>query len=301
VVRWQKSLAELTLLAVKTMKLYPSPVRLGLLEVLSRTREELFIASPYVKTSEMDWLLCQLSKMKINLRRIRLMTDIRSENVLSGSLDLEALVLLIDTQPTAQIINLPRLHAKVYVADSSFALVTSANLTRSGLEHNYEYGVGIDTESDVRALRHDMESYSRLGSAVSRDVVSGLKIAADEVRQDYKALQNDALTKLRLKVGKTLESVEIQFLTAHVGGRTAHSLFADAIRFCLSKRPATTPELHRQISELLPDLCNDSRDLVINGQHFGKKWKHTVRTAQVFLRRKGEIKLIGKEWHLNVL
>src|SRR5260221_3476685 len=69
------------------------------------------IGSPYVKTNEMDWLLCQLSKRKIQPLRIRLVTDIRSENVLSGSLDLEALQLLIDGEP-AQVINLPRLHAK---------------------------------------------------------------------------------------------------------------------------------------------------------------------------------------------
>ena len=280
-------------------KLYPSPVRAGLLEVLSRSRYELLLASPYVKTNEMDWLLCQLSKRKVQLRRIRLVTDIRSENVLSGSLDLEALELLIDSAPNAQVINLPRLHAKVYIADTSFALVTSANLTRPGLESNYEYGVGLDEPDDVKVVRDDLETYSRLGGPVSRVVVSTLRAAADEVRPEYEAVKAEAVKKLRLKVGKALEIAETRFLQAHVGDRTAHSLFADAIRYCLSKRPASTRDLHEQVRMLLPDLCDDSRDLVINGQHFGKKWKHVVRTAQVFLRRKGVIKLIGKEWHLH--
>ena len=258
------------------------------------------MASPYVKTNEMDWLLCQLSKRKSHLRRIRLVTDIRSENVLSGSLDLEALELLIDSEPNAQVINLPRLHAKVYIADSHFALVTSANLTRPGMEFNYEYGVGIERMDEVRVVRADIEAYSRLGGAVSRDVVATLKSAANEVRQDYQALKAEAVAKLRKKVGKALETAETQFLRAHVGDRTAHSLFVDAIRYCLSRHPSSTRALHEQVRTLLPDLCDDSRDLVINGQHFGKKWKHTVRTAQVFLRRKGEIRLIGKEWHLYV-
>ena len=282
------------------MKLYPSPVRIGLLEVLRRSREELLLASPYVKINEMDWLLCQLSKRKSHLRRIRLVTDIRAENVLSGSLDLEALELLFDSQPNAQVINLPRLHAKVYIADSAFALVTSANLTRPGLEFNYEYGVGIERADQVRVVRADIEAYSRLGGTVSREVVATLKTAANEVRQDYQDLKAEAVAKLRKKVGKALAAAETQFLQAHVGDKTAHSLFADAIRYCLSKRSASTRDLHEQVRALLPDLCDDTRDLVINGQHFGKKWKHTVRTAQVFLRRKGEIKLIGKEWHLHV-
>lgn len=282
------------------MNLYPSPVRVGLLEVLSRTRDELLLASPYVKTSEMHWLLGQLTKRGVPLRRLLLVTDIRSENVLSGSLDLEALELLIDGVPNAQVINLPRLHAKIYIADTSFALITSANLTRPGMQLNFEYGVGIDDPKDVGVVRDDLEKYSRLGGVISREVISSLRSATDEVRKDYNDLKTAAVKELRRRVGRALLAVETQFLQAHVGVRTAHSLFADAIRYGLSIRPASTRELHEQVRLLLPDLCDDSRDLVINGQHFGKKWKHVVRTAQVFLRRKGEISLIGKEWHLNV-
>ena len=62
----------------------------------------------------------------------------------------------------------------------------------------------------------------------------------------------------------------------------------------------STRELHEKLKELLPELCDDRMELVINGQHFGKKWKHIVRNAQVFLRRKGAIHLIGKEWHVNL-
>jgi len=282
------------------MRLYSSPVRLGVLEVLTRTRDELLIASPYVKTNEVDWLLCQLNKQSKRLRRIRLVTDIRSENVLSGSLDLEGLELLLDGEPTAEVINLPRLHAKVYIADTAFALVTSANLTRPGLAFNYEYGVGLDSPQHVKAVRADIEAYSRLGGSVSRQVIATLKAAANDIRPEYDAVKAEAVKKLRLKVGKALQVTETTFLQAHIGNRTAHSLFADAIRYSLSRNPATTRELHDEVRKLLPDLCDDSRDLVINGQHFGKKWKHVVRTAQVFLRRKGEIKLIGKEWHLIV-
>lgn len=281
------------------IKLYPSPVRAGLIEVLNRTHDDLLLASPYVKVNEMDWVLSQLSKRRIQLRRIRLVTDIRAENVLSGSLDLEALELLMDGEPNAQVINLPRLHAKVYVADATFALVTSANLTRPGLDSNYEYGIGLDDPADVEVVRDDIELYSRLGNAVSRDVVSTLKAAADEVRDEYVKLKAEAVKKLRQKARKALETVDARFLQAQVGNKTAHSLFAEAIRYCLTKRPSSTRDLHEQVRALLPDLCDDSRDMVVNGQHFGKKWKHVVRTAQVFLRRKGVIKLIGKEWHLH--
>jgi hypothetical protein len=97
-----------------------------------------------------------------------------------------------------------------------------------------------------------------------------------------------------------LSSRLTEFLRAQVGARSAHSLFADAILYLFSIRPMSTPELHRKLKELLPELCDDTKDLVINGQHFGKKWKHTVRTAQVFLRRKGAIQLVGDKWHVKV-
>jgi hypothetical protein len=47
-----------------------------------------------------------------------------------------------------------------------------------------------------------------------------------------------------------------------------------------------------------PDLCDNSIDRVINGVHFGRKWKHMLRNAQVFLRRKGLIELYDKKWRL---
>jgi len=47
----------------------------------------------------------------------------------------------------------------------------------------------------------------------------------------------------------------------------------------------------------LPDLCDDDVELVINGEHFGKKWKHQVRNAQQALKRVGRISFDGKRWH----
>ena len=245
-----------------------------------------------------DVLIRRVRKLINQPYHLTIASELFAENVLSGSLDLDALELLIDSEPNAQVINLPRLHAKVYIADTRFALVTSSNLTRPGMESNYEYGVGIDDPAVVSRVRKDVEAYSCLGGSVSRMVISSLKETADELRADYVNVNADAARKLRQKAGELLDVAETRFLQAHVGNRTAHSLFADAIRYCLSKSPASTKALHEQVKSLLPDLCDDTRDLVINGQHFGKKWKHVVRTAQVFLRRKGVIRLENKLWRL---
>jgi hypothetical protein len=37
---------------------------------------------------------------------------------------------------------------------------------------------------------------------------------------------------------------------------------------------------------------------VIDGQRFGKRWKHDVRNAQQYLKRQGIIVFDGRKWQL---
>lgn len=59
-----------------------------------------------------------------------------------------------------------------------------------------------------------------------------------------------------------------------------------------------TIELEQQIKAILPDMCDDKVDRVIDGVHFGKLWKHDVRNAQQYLKRNGQIKSDGIKWAL---
>src|SRR5438876_305858 len=127
------------------LKLYSASLRTGLKEVLNAVSQELVIASPYIKTSEAEWVCEQLERRRTaSSLRLQVLTDVRSANVLSGSLDIEALNVFSTRIQASVIVNLPRLHSKVYVADRSCALVTSANLTPSGMDYNFEYGVEFD-------------------------------------------------------------------------------------------------------------------------------------------------------------
>jgi phosphatidylserine/phosphatidylglycerophosphate/cardiolipin synthase-like enzyme len=279
-----------------------SPFRNHLEKLLDCARQELLVASPYIKTREAEWVCNRLSKNGHDKTiHLQVLTDVRSSNVLGGSLDMEALRVLNSGLSHCEIINLPRLHAKVYVADDAFAVITSANLTPSGLDSNLEYGIGITDPSTIRGVRRDMQLYATLGNLLSGETIVELEKVSDGLRAEYQAIERSSETKLRLKFNETLRQANTQFLRAQVGARSAHGLFADAMIYLLSSGPKTTSRLHRKLKELLPELCDDKTELVINGQHFGKKWKHVVRNAQVFLRRKGAIQLIGKEWHVNVL
>lgn len=257
------------------------------------------MSSPYIKIKEADWVCNELVKKSGSPVRLQLLTDVRSENVLNGSLDIKALTLFAETLQNTTIVNLPRIHAKVYIADSNFALITSANLTPSGLENNFEYGVGVDDSIVVSKVRNDLEAYARLGNVLSSNTLGELVKTADEISDEYRRLQKSAGSKLKKRFSEKLHSANYEFLRAQVGSRSAHSLFSEAIIYALSLGPLPTPQLHPKIQNLLPDLCDNSTELVIDGQFFGKKWKHAVRNAQQYLKRVGKISFDGKVWALK--
>jgi phosphatidylserine/phosphatidylglycerophosphate/cardiolipin synthase-like enzyme len=281
------------------MILHSRPLRTALVEVIRSAREDLLIAAPYIKEDEAKWVCDELAaRASSNDCRLKVLTDIRSDSVLGGSLDLEALELFGQRRSNTQVVSLPRLHAKVYVADMRRALVTSANLTPSGLDFNFEYGVCLDESALVRQVRGDLEAYAKLGSVLSEAALVSLLSVAKSLKDEYEQVNKATSRRIKSRFNETLRQAQRQFLSVQVGNRTAHGLFADAMVYLLSTRPLSTEELHPRIAQLLPDLCNDDADLVINGQKFGKQWKHTVRNAQVFLRRAGRIALKNGKWTL---
>lgn len=211
---------------------------------------------------------------------------------------MEALALVARRLAHSEIVNLPRLHAKVYIADGAEALVTSANLTPSGLDLNLEYGVSLTLQADVRAVQADLSRYAGIGTPLTLDLLNELTPLAEELRREFAAIEKESTKQLKKRFSAKLKQANAQFLRAQVGARTAHAIFADAIVYLLSKRPLPTSRLHLLIQQLLPDLCDDSVELVINGERFGKRWKHNVRNAQQSLKRTGRIHFDGKMWSI---
>lgn len=279
------------------MKLIARPLRAALAEVIQLASEELLVAAPYIKTVEVNWM-CDLLAHSSGEKNctIRVLTDIRSDSVLSGSLDLEALNIFYQRGNRAEVVSLPRLHAKVYIADNRRALLTSANLTPAGLDHNYEYGVCLEDSALVTKVRNDLEAYACLGSILDEVDLESLLDVAQNLKDEYKQLTKSVNHSLKARFTRTLRQAHIKFLSAQVGKRSAQGLFAEAILHALSQGPLTTRQLHPSVQSLLPDLCDDSVELIINGERFGKRWKHAVRNAQQYLKRSGRIVFHGGRW-----
>ena len=97
------------------------------------------------------------------------------------------------------------------------------------------------------------------------------------------------------------EDVVLRALLEDVRARVREGVtrvFSRTILFLLQGGPLRTIDLHPQIKRIHPDLCDDSVDRVIDGERFGKRWKHLVRTAQQILKRDGSVQFDGTFWRL---
>lgn len=283
----------------EAVSLVRSPWTESLQKLLSLVDQNLLIACPFVKRFATERILAQLDQRQLlESVRLRLITDLRPESTLAGSMDLEALSELGRNVPGFELTHLPSVHAKVYVADWKMAIVTSGNLTEPGLCGNVEYGVALADDSVVRQVRSDLEGYASLGAKVSIEDVAALSAEMEDLKALFQQAERSVRVQARRAFREKLKSTHIQLLRHRARGKTTHAIFSDTIRFLLTKGPLRTEELHPLIQLLHPDLCDDSVDRVIDGVHFGKKWKHYVCNAQQYLKRHGGIRFDGLRWHL---
>lgn len=277
-----------------------SPIQPHLASLIENCTSSLTIASPYIKTAAVDWLI----KIKpSSLHRIQVLTNLSVENVLSKSLDINALKNLIAAFDETTIFSLPSLHAKVFITDETSAFITSANLTMGGLRNNYEYGIVLQNRAEVQTIVQDMQAYMALGNSVNFAFLERIEeqIIKLETLQRY-ALKNPAIQAFNREVVQSKNEIQdLLFARRLENGGSINSIFTKTILMLLKRQPKglATPEIHVQIQNLHPDICDDLIDRVVNGQHFGKRWKHYVRRAQEYLREKNLIYRENGIWRLS--
>jgi hypothetical protein len=280
-------------------KLIRSPWDLAFVDLVSKVESNLLLVSPFVKVQSAQRIISELARRSVcDQVRVVGLTNLRPESALNGAMDLEALVELGRALPLFELTHLPGLHAKVYVADDKLAVITSANLTEPGMSGNLEYGVALTEPGVVRQVRRDFENYARLGARVLPADVESLLSETRELKALLKEAEQSIRRRAKRAFQEKLKSTENQLLKQRARGRTTQGLLCEAILFALSKGPLRTDELHPLVQRLQPDLCDDSIDRVIDGVHFGKKWKHHVRSAQQRLKRDRRIRYDGELWHL---
>jgi HKD family nuclease len=127
----------------KSIQLIQNPTEKRLLNMISAVRASLFVVTPFFKEGMIDKVLSSLKEGKL---RVLLRTD--AFDMAGGISDLNALRKL--AQHGAEIREIRNLHAKVIVFDEKKALITSSNLTKSGLNTNVEIGILVEDEEFIK-------------------------------------------------------------------------------------------------------------------------------------------------------
>jgi phosphatidylserine/phosphatidylglycerophosphate/cardiolipin synthase-like enzyme len=132
----------------KEIELIKSPWLNTFRKLLTQTNTEFTFTSPFIKLSVVNLIFeCRKSNFSING-----LTSFRLRNFERGVSDLGAIKLLFDKQ--ARIKNIANIHSKIYIFDSTAAVISSANLTPGGLIRNVELGVLLRERNVVKELKN---------------------------------------------------------------------------------------------------------------------------------------------------
>jgi phosphatidylserine/phosphatidylglycerophosphate/cardiolipin synthase-like enzyme len=265
--------------------------------LLRSAKKSVLICAPFVTRDGAEAVVEHLSEAVREQGSCRIVTNLSPLNVLQHVTDPSALKFLVENVPSFTVWHLPKLHAKVYIADARIAIVTSANLTGGGLTHNYEYGVHIRNAIVVRQIRNDITAYSELGACLTVAELNRYVVVSEQVRAAFERQQRSISRTARNEFERLFYEAENELIALRVSGASRTRVFERTIEYLLGRYGAiSTPEIHARIASIHPDLCDETVDRVINGRHFGKQWKHAVRTAQSHLKQAGSIQLVAGKW-----
>lgn len=126
---------------------------------LRRSRGELRIVSPFVKVGALSRLVCE------HRGAIRMITRFSHEDWAKGVSDIAALRDVMNMGGNVR--GVRNLHAKLYLFGDTETIITSANLTGSGMDRNHEFGLHSD---DLAVVGSASGYFERLWRKAGPDV-----------------------------------------------------------------------------------------------------------------------------------
>ncbi len=152
-----------------------SPWEKILLQQLRGAKRHVYLASPFIKSPTAS-LITQNINRGTDFRYIN---SFKLAHFNNGASDLEALSIFNENKCRQK--NVPNLHAKLFIFDNA-AIITSGNLTPSGLKNNLEYGILVQ-DSLVTEIKRDYLSifnnpdYPKITSNIidkAKDIISSI-------------------------------------------------------------------------------------------------------------------------------
>ena len=221
--------------------------------------KSLYLSSPYIKNAVATLFYEVLrSKQDLNLS-IQILTRIRIQDLIEGASDLEAFEKLLQLEElegiNAEVRCISNLHAKVYIFDENSAIVTSSNLTPSGLKSNIEYGIEVTDSTDIQQMLIDMRNYWDAAEILTTETLEQigerLEITESVVKVDQAAQQRknhlpipnlsipiQSIGKRFAPLGQDVENSELENLRDTIS--TSTSKYRKRTRVVITRSENTT-------------------------------------------------------------
>ena len=116
-----------------------------LTDALRADASELRVICPFIKVGALDRLL------SLNPGSVQVITRFNLTDLAEGVSDIAALRMLLDAGACVR--GIRKLHAKLYLFSASRAIITSANLTKSALDRNHEFGIVAQDAAIIATCR----------------------------------------------------------------------------------------------------------------------------------------------------
>ena len=257
--------------------------RSALETLITSAKKSLVIVTPYIKSDEAAWV----RELLDDNVHVETLCSIQVDAISAGSLDIEALIHLSTATSGSLLFHNERLHAKVYIADDSAAIVTSGNLTQSGLDSNLEFGVLVDDPTRVQEVQAHMTDYRQRSSPVSPDSLPELLRLQIKLREEKELLEDGIDSTTRELFDDLLAEAQIPADESGKIKREDNSVFRGAVLTILAIGDMGPKDIADRIQVMYPELCDDSESRYSYGN--GSKWRSRVRHARDNLKRKGRI------------
>jgi len=195
------------------IKLLNKPMYDDFLNSISSSKEEIRICSPFIKNDIVNSVFKEMNKNC----KISFVTNVNLKSLLKKSSDINALHTILHNNGV--LFNYQRLHAKIYVFDNREAIVTSANLTLSGMKRNFEYGIFTDDKEVVKNIIKDFDSLctGELSGNIKPEHIDYIQKIIDSIPKQREI----DLPKLKIDYSEDIEDIyddDITYIESNLTG-----------------------------------------------------------------------------------
>ena len=275
------------------MELIKSPWKNRFQEFGSSVHSSAIIVAPFIGAGPLKELASSFDPT--NPPTVDLLTNLGKQSLMDGTVDVRAIVDFCESVRKVRVGNLPRLHAKVYIADDHLAIVTSGNLTQSSLDRNSEYGIAITEKAVISQLLVDIREYWSRCKTVSLSELARLAEWQRMHRQKFRSAQSEMeqtheaqlreLDSILLTVKPNRDIYEERFGLNEdvvmnlrgISNESDNAVFARTTVYLLGYGPLPAQEIDSIIQTLHPERCDDS---IINEKKAMPRWKHRTTAAR---------------------